>query len=319
MPKSLAIRQSEQVSLWTAVPLYGFFWLMYPIIWLLNACAISLLKVTGLGRIHRGEYFYSTDEIKLILSTSYLHGELTKDEAEILEHTLDFADLKATEVMRPREEMVILNSNQPIQEILKTVAETRYSRYPVYDPEQQSMIGMIHVKDLFATLYQKGHIDHLQPLLRPIIKISRRLNALDLLRQFREGMTHFALIYRGNEIMGFVTLDNLLHVLIGRIKDEFHRTQDDWHVNADGSLSIRGDCSIYSLERALDRDINVGPDQAETVTALILNRLGGLPKEGERIEFKEFKLIIEKMRGHRIIKMNVMPKLKPKDHMEDES
>ncbi|MBV9575840.1 MAG: HlyC/CorC family transporter [Gammaproteobacteria bacterium] len=308
LPKSLAIRQSEQVSLWTAIPLYGFYWLMYPAIWLLNTCAIFLLNLTGLGAFNRGEHFYLTDEIKLILSTSHLNGELTKDETEILEHTLVFADLKVTEIMRPREEMVMLDINQPMQTILDTVMEHRYSRYPVYDAKKQKIIGVIHVKDLFANLYQKGEITQLQPLLRPALKISRRLPALNLLRKFREGTSHFALVYRGSEILGFVTLDNLLHVLIGRIKDEFHRTQDDWITNPDGSLSVRGDCSIFALERALDRDIDIGPDQAETVVGLILNRLGGLPKENDKLEFKEFSLVVEKMRGYRVLKVKVIPK-----------
>ncbi len=304
MPKSLAIRQSEQVSLWTAIPLYGFYWLMYPIIWLLNNCAAFLLRITGLGGVHKGEYLYSTDEIKLILNTSHLHGELTKDETEILEHTLEFADLKVIEMMRPSDEMVTLNIDQPMDEILKKVAETHYSRYPVYD--QEEIIGLIHVKDLFATLYQQGEINHLKSLIRPIIKISHRSFAIDLLGKFREGTTHFALIYRSHDILGFVTLDNLLHVLIGRIKDEFHRTQDDWQVNEDGSLTIRGDCSIYSLEKALDQEIETGPDQAETVTGLILNRLGRLPNQDERIVFDHFTLVINKMRGHRIIKITVI-------------
>lgn len=313
MPKSLAIRQSEQVSLWTAIPLYGFYWLMYPAIWLLNTCAIFLLNLTGLGSFNRGEHFYSTDEIKLILSTSHLHGELTKDEAEILEHTLIFADLKVTEIMRPREEMVMLNISQPIETILSTIMEHRYSRYPVYDPKKHKIIGIIHVKDLFAVLYQKGEITQLRSFLRPTLKVSRRLPALNLLRKFREGMSHFALVFRGSEVIGFVTLDNLLHVLIGRIKDEFHRTQDDWILNSDDSLTVRGDCSIFALEQALDRNIDIGPDQAETVAGLILNRLGGLPKEGDKLEFKEFKLVVEKMRGYRILKVRVRPKPMPEE------
>ena len=138
MPHSLAIRLSYFISLWTAIPLYGFYWLMYPAIWLLNSCSNYLLKITGLDKIHKGEYFYSTDEIKLILNTSYLHGELSKDETEILEHTLDFADLKVTEVMRPFEEMIMLDIHLPINRIMRIVMESRYSRYPIYDSVKEN-------------------------------------------------------------------------------------------------------------------------------------------------------------------------------------
>lgn len=312
MPKSLAIRQSEKVSIWTAVPLYAFYWIMYPAIWLLNACSNFLLRVTRLDRTHKREHFYSTDELKLILSTSHLHGELTKDEAEILEHTLDFADLKATEVMRPQEEMVVLYLDQPIDEAFQIAAENRYSRYPVFDKQDGQIVGIVHVKDLFSALYDAEKTTDLASLLRPIVKVSQRLLALDLLRKFREGTSHFALVYKAEKLLGFVTLDNLLHVLIGRIKDEFHRTQDDWVVNPDGSIAVKGDCPVASLERALDRDIDLSEFQPEpeTVTALILNKLGRLPSEGERINFPEFKAIIQKARGSRITKIKIIPKPK---------
>lgn len=308
MPKSLAIRQSERVSVWTALPLYGFYWLMYPAIWVLNTCSNYLLKVFNLDAVHHGEYFYSTDEIKLLLNASHLHGELSEEEVDIIEHTLDLADLKVTEVMRFSEEMVMINLNQPITQMMDIIIEHRYSRYPVYDPEKKDIIGIIHVKDILPAIYKKSEIEDLRPFIRPILKISRRLPALDLLRQFREGMPHFALVYRGkNTIMGFVTLDNLLQVLIGRIKDEFHRTKVDWVLNKDGSITASGNCSIYSLEQALDREIDV-EDDIDILTGLFLQRLGYMPKEGERIDFPEFDADIEKIKANKILKVKIYPK-----------
>lgn len=308
MPKSLAIRQPERVSLWTALPLYGFYWLMFPAIWLLNTCALFLLKVFGLSSVHVTDKFYSTDEIKLILSASHLHGELTKDEADILEHTLDFADLRVTEVMRPREEMISLSLSQSREEILKTILTHRFSRYPVYDSLQE-IVGIVHIKDLFVLLHNKEKSTNLAEILRPVLKVNQRLAALNLLRQFREGKPHFALVYRAHELIGFVTLDNLLHVLIGRIKDEFHLTQEDWRLNADGSLTVSGACPIFALERVLNKRIDVS-DEIETLSGLILHRVGYLPSAGERFKFKEFKIIIEKVRGHRLTRALIIPNKK---------
>lgn len=313
MPKSLAIRQSEKVSLWTAVPLYAFYWLMYPAIWTLNACSNFLLQKIGLAQIHKREHFYETEEIKLILTASYLHGELSKSEAEILEQTLDFADLKVTEVMRHNDEMISLDLRDDFDTIMKTVLQHRFSRYPVYDSEKKEFVGIVHIKDIFSNEYQKHTIENLTPLLRPVLKVSQRMLALDLLYKFREGKPHFALVYRASNVLGFVTLDNLLHVLIGRIQDEFHRTQDDWRINPDGSLIVRGDCPISSLERALDRDIDLKYGRAETITGHIINKLGSFPKEGMRIDFAEFKAVIEKMRGHRIVRIKIIPKAKPRE------
>ncbi|WP_454784546.1 hemolysin family protein [Legionella sp. WA2024007413] len=308
MPKSLAVRQSERVSVWTALPLYGFYWIMYPAIWILNNCSNFLLKVFKLDEVHHTEYFHSTEEIKLLLGASHLHGELTEEEVEIIEHTLDLADLKVTEVMRSSEEMIMINLNKPIQHIIDVIMQHRYSRYPVYDPDKKEVIGIIHVKDLLPIFYQHGEIKELHSLLRPVIKISRRVPALDLLNKFREGMSHFAVVYSGKgSILGFVTLDNLLQVMLGRIKDEFHRTKVDWVLNEDGSISASGNCSIYFLEQAINQEIDV-EDEIDILNGLFLHRLGYLPKEGESIEFPEFNAKIEKATPSKIIKVRIYPK-----------
>ena len=100
-----------------------------------------------------------------------------------------------------------------------------------------------------------------------------------------------------------------MHVLIGRIKDEFHKTQDDWVANPDGSLTVKGKCSIYALEQALDRDIEVPTDdQIETVAGLIMHRLGGMPSHDARLEFPEFDVWIQKIDGPHIQQMTIYPK-----------
>lgn len=309
MPKSLAIRQSEMVSLWTAVPLYGFYWCMYPAIWFLNACSNFFLTLTGLSETHRGENFYSTDEIKLVLSSSHLHGELTREEFDMLEHTLEFADLRVTEVMRPYSEMVMLDVSQSVDVLMKLMMENRYSRYPIYDPDKKEIIGIIHVKDLFSTIYQKGKIEHIHALIRPILKVHSRLPALDVLRKFREGMPHFALIYSKPEnYVGFVTLDNLLHVLIGRIKDEFHKTKEDWILNADGTITAKGGCTVYSLEQALDRDIEIEDEMIETLDQLIVKKLGRAAKINDEIQCDIFSVKIMEVSGARVVKAIIYPK-----------
>lgn len=316
MPKSLAIRQSEQISIWTAIPLYFFYWLMYPIIWLLNSCSNLLLKSLGLDVIHPGEQYHSSEEIKLILRSSQLHGELTQQESSILAHTLELADLDVSDIMRSYDDMVMLNNPISSKALMDTLNRYHYSRYPVYDKTQKHIIGILHVKDLQPLLLDvedKREIS-LEEILRPVPKISYRLPVLTLLRQFQEGMPHFALVYgRQNAIVGFVTLDNLLHLVIGVIKDEFHKTQEAWIANEDGSLTVKGDCPLYALERALQRELILPVDEEEEVTTiagLILHKLGAVPKEGETISFPDFSATIEHIQGARIRQVRIKPKVK---------
>jgi CBS domain containing-hemolysin-like protein len=284
---------------------------MYPIIWLMNSCANALLRLTAIGRKKRTEAFYSTEELKLILSGSYLHGELTKEEQKILEHTLDLTELKVTDVMRPVDEMIALDVNAPILASLETVMRHRYSRYPIFEGRFENIIGIVHVKDIYSALFEKRQISDIKTLMRPVLKVSRRLPAFDLLRKLRGGMPHFALVYTAREdnLIGFVTLDNLLHVLVGRIQDEFHRTRDDWIKNDDGSYTMPGNASIYSLERALDIDVETEElsEDIDTLYGVILSRLETIPKVGNRVELQQCSLVVESMRGARVLQVRVYP------------
>lgn len=311
MPKSLAIRQSEQISLWTAIPLYGFYWLMYPVIWVLNFCSNFLLKLLKLDIVHPGEQSHSSDEIKLILRSSQIHGELSSQESNILAQTLELADLCALDVMRSSDDMITLNNQTTRSQLLDTLNRFRFSRYPVC--ENQQIIGLVHVKDLYLFLYEYPHEENLilKALTRPIPKISSQLPALSLLQQFQEGMPHFALVYgRRESIIGFITLDNLLHLVIGVIKDEFHKTQDAWITHQDGSFTVKGNCPLYTLERALGYEVILNEEEEEeiaTIAGLILYKLGSVPKEGEVILFPSFSATIEKTQGARIIKIRIKP------------
>ncbi|MBA3535009.1 MAG: HlyC/CorC family transporter [Tatlockia sp.] len=313
MPKSLAIRQSEQISLWTAAPLYFFYWLMYPVIWVLNSCSNRLLKSLGLDVIHPGEQYHSNEEIKLILRSSQLHGELTPQESSILAHTLELGDLDVSDIMRSYDDMARLSNPISSDNLIETLNRYRFSRYPVYDKTRKQIVGILHVKDLLPLLHDiKGNTElSLETLVRPVPKISSRLPVLALLRQFQDGMPHFALVYgRHGAIVGFVTLDNLLHLVIGVIKDEFHKTQDAWLTHSDGSITVQGDCPLFALERALLRELSFDiekEDEVATIAGLILHTLGYIPKEGTILSFPDFSATVERIKGARIKQVRIRP------------
>lgn len=292
--------------------------MMYPVIWLLNTCSNFFLKQLGLDVIHAGEQFHSSEEIKMILRSSEDHGELTQQESSILAHTLELGDLQAIDVMRSYDDMVMLETPISSKKLIETLNYYRYSRYPVYDKTKKQIIGILHVKDLQPLLQEttiKSELS-LNEITRPVPKISYRLPALALLRQFQAGMPHFALVYgRRGAIVGFLTLDNLLHLVIGVIKDEFHKTQDEWITHDDGSITVKGDCPLYTLERALQREIILEPEDEEemaTIAGLIIHKLGRAPKQGETIAFNDFFVTIERVQGARIRQVRVMPVINDK-------
>jgi CBS domain containing-hemolysin-like protein len=305
-PKSFSIRRPEFVSVWTSVPLYLFYWAMYPAIWVLNNSANYVLRTLGLTEAGHHEVYYSPEEIKLILKSSRANNSLSRDEWNILAHTLDFSDLEVSDLMRPINEVVSLSSENTFQENMAIIDRHRYSRYPYLDAAG-NVTGVIHLKDLFfAKHHQVDHIDLLE-LVRPVQHVMPNMPAMELFRRFRKGAVHFATIgYKNKPPIGFVTLDNMLGALVGEIRDEFRQSQNDWSKLEDGSLLGKGSLPIFTLERALG--IEIENDEVDSVGGLVLWQLADLPEEGARVVFDQFDVVVKKMNGPRIVLLRVYPK-----------
>ncbi|MET0208444.1 MAG: hemolysin family protein [Burkholderiaceae bacterium] len=316
-PKSLAIRLPESVALWCAMPLYAFYWAMYPAIYVLNASANTVLRMAGLAGAGGHDTHYSLDELKLILRTNTnttTPGEkITQDDRNILAQSLDFSTLQVSELMRPINEVSALYASRSLEENLETVRRNRFSRYPYFDEEGEEVLGIIHLKDLYFALQAGRPVTDLTQFLRPVESISARTPAQDIFRRFRGGAPHFALIgEKGKRPVGFVTLDNLLGAMVGEIRDEFRMNENDWLKQTDGTYIGKASLPIFSLERLLGIDIDneqMGLEDVESVGGLLMEKLGDIPKQGQRIEFPHFDVVVKKMNGPRILLVKVIPQL----------
>jgi CBS domain containing-hemolysin-like protein len=311
-PKSLAIRSPEVVGLWSAVPLYAFYWAMYPFIWVLNSSANLVLRIVGLSGTGGHDAHYSTEELKLILRTGTPGGAFNRDERQILAQSLDFSQRVVSELMRPINEVIALHAARSLEDNQQTILRNRFSRYPYFDRNGEDVLGVIHLKDLFFAQQAGKPIDDLSTYLRPVETYSARTPALELFRRFREGAPHFALIgEKGKRPVGFITLDNLLGAIVGEIHDEFRVNENDWLRQPDGSLVGKASLPIVSLERTLGLEINnedLGLDEVESVGGLLMVRLGDIPTQGQCIEFPGFDIVVKKMNGPRIVLVKVIPR-----------
>ena len=312
-PKSLAIRNPEVVGLWSALPLYAFYWAMYPAIWVLNGSANMVLRLAGLHGKGGHDAHYSTEELKLILRTSQPGEKFTRDERHILAQSLDFSNMHVSDLMRPINEVIALHAGKSLEENLETVRRNRFSRYPYFDANGEDVLGVIHLKDLFFAQQAGRPISDLTQYLRPVDTMSARTPAQEMFRRFRDGAPHFALIgEKGKRPVGFITLDNLLGAMVGEIRDEFRLNENDWLRQSDGTLVGKASLPIFSLERILGIDINneeLGLDEVESVGGLLMVKLGDIPKQGQRIEFPRFDIVVKKMNGPRIVLLKVIPQL----------
>ncbi len=298
-PKSLALRRPERISLWTAVPLYAFYWAMYPAIWLLNASANYMLRTFGLDAgTHGDEHNYSREELKLIVHAQ--RATRPGEEYSMMKHALDLPELVVGDVLRTRDQLASLRDGMGRDQVLAEFHRTRYSRYPWFDADGDHVRGILRVKDLLHAIAEHGEIGDVVALLRPPILLPLHTPVLDVLKRFRAGDTHLALgIEDSGRVAGFFTLEDILEVLVGDIEDE-HARAGSQAVRGPvaGEFTISGGTPIYRLERLLERDIDA-PADVNSVGGLIIHRLERLPVEGETLSFDGFDLIVRTMQGAR--------------------
>lgn len=308
VPKSMAIRTSERVGIWTAAPLYAFYWLMYPAIWVLNRSANRILNLFGLQTGDGHDNHYSSEELKLILRSSSPNDKFSRAEWRVLAQAIDFRELDVSDLMRPFHEAIVLAEEEPLESNLERIAQHRYSRYPFMD-KKGHVSGVIHIKDVFLAL-RKNPTLKIIDLVRPVQLVQPDTPATELFRRFQKGAPHFTIVgYEDSPPVGFITLDNLLAALVGEIRDEFRQSQSEWTLLDDGSLLGKGNLPITTLERTLGIDIE--SPEADTIGGLVMWKLGDLPDEGQKIEFTQFDVVVKKLNGPRILLVRVYPKIEP--------
>ena len=305
-PKSWAIRQPERLSLWTAAPLYAFYWAMYPAIWLLNASANAILRIAGQGEPGpHHEHHYSSDELKLIL-----HSSRARDPSDqgmrVLASAVELGELEVVDWANSREDLICLDADASLEEILGEIRRHKFSRYPVQDAQQQ-FVGVLHIKDLLLALPAPGQVGafDLHALLRPLERVSRHMPLGRLLEQFRQGGAHFALVEEADgKVVGFLTMEDVLEVLVGDIQDEHRKTERGLLAYQPGKLLVRGDTPLFKIERLLEVDLD--DVEADTLAGLIYDSLKRLPSEDETLETHGLRIIVKKMKGPKIVMAKVL-------------
>jgi len=300
-PKSMAIRRPEAMSLWTAAPLYLFYWAMFPAIWLLNHSANALLRLAGWGDVEHTSHRYSREELKLIVARQQPGAGAPDQDLTLMSHALELPELVAGDLMRPREHMRVFRQGMGLAEVMAEFAESRYSRYPWFDPDGDEVLGVLHMKDVLVEIARGHPTDGLRALLRPANLIALETPVTAVLERFRTGTTHMALcVEEHGRILGYFTLEDLLEVVVGDIEDEHpHVVTDAPTRSADGSLLVAGSTSIFRLERLLGRDL-AAPEHLNSVGGLIVHQLQRLPEECEQVRIDGQLFTVKRMAGHRI-------------------
>jgi|SRR6185437_14401554 len=315
-PKSLAIQKPLPTSLWVAQPLNWFYKLFYPIIWLLNHAAFWLLRRCGLQPVNESELVHSEEEIRLILGQSRRHTNGPTLGQDIALNAFALRQRRAREVMRPRHEIVGLDTEANITECLALAQRTRYSRLPLCKGgDIDKTLGVVNSKDIVALRHEAKCGRDLAAAARKIIFVPETARLEKLLTVFLKRKLHFALVvdqYGGT--VGLVTLENVLEELVGPIEDEFDQEEPLVRRMGEDEWELNGSLPAHKLGELVGERIE---ETAEicTVSGLITQRLGRFPRIGDAVAFGAWELRVEEMIGTRVVRLKLIRRVENGERM----
>ena len=220
-PKSIAIQHTEKLALTYARTLYYFGNVMKPLIWLMNGSARVIIRMLGVNPDAQADAM-SEEEIKIIINNSYNGGEINQTELNYMQNIFSFDERHAKDIMVPRTQMVTLNEPFNVDELLETIKEHQFTRYPITeDGDKDHIKGFINVKE-FLTEYASGKTIKISNYIHELPMISETTRISDALVSMQREHVHISLIideYGGTA--GILTMEDILEEIVGEIRDEF--------------------------------------------------------------------------------------------------
>jgi CBS domain containing-hemolysin-like protein len=299
-PKWLAIQKPLPTSLWVAYPLLWFYRASYPFVVVLNWASQWLLRQVGLEAASESDGAHSEEELRLLFAAAPKAGGASTLRRELLLNSLDLRRRLAREVMRPRQEIVPLDTEASIAGCLDVAEKTRYSRFPLCEGgDLDKTLGVIHIKDLYAMRLKARNGADLRAVTRKLIYVPETAHLEKLLQLFLERKLHLAIVvdeYGGT--VGMVTLENILEELVGQIQDEFDQEKPLMVRTGESAWELSGSLPLHELEELVGAPLQ--DEGINTVSGMVTHRLGGFPKTGDVLAIGNFELRVEEMAGMRV-------------------
>lgn len=298
-PKALAARYPDRIALKVVIPVELCMKLLAPL-------AKSGIKVAGLffrhvkkgGGASAAAEPATGDELRAMIAAGGDGDERTR----MLERVLEFSERQVKDVMVPRIEVMALEMGTPLEEIVKMVETTRYTRVPVYRGTLDNVAGILHGKDLMPYLHS-GKAFRISQLLRKPVFIPDTAKMDNAIRMLQNAQTHMGIVVdEHGGVEGIVTVEDLIEQIVGEIQDEHDVEVDAVVDHPDGSSVIDASISIRELNERLSLEI---PESGQYVTlaGFLLRQTGKLLKEGEEIVWDGHNFRVEEVMGRRVMRV----------------
>ncbi|AZK47571.1 hemolysin family protein [Paenibacillus lentus] len=310
VPKRLAMKKPEPIAMLAAIPLNALSIVASPFVKLLTASTNVVVRLFGVDPNAEDEEA-SEEEIRMLVDAGLERGTIQQSERRIIHNLFDFDDKTASELMTHRVDMKAIHAGISRDEIIKVVASERFTRFPVYDEGLDSIIGILHVKDLirYLTSNEEGVWD-IYSILRSPYFVTESKKGDELLEELQQNREHMAVVideYGGTA--GIVTMEDLIEDIVGHIFDEHDEKETDYEQVDENTHVFLGTCHLDEVNEILNTNLPEG--SYDTLSGFVIGTLGRIPamQEQPEFEFNGYLFKVAEVGKRRIHKIRVTKKV----------
>jgi putative hemolysin len=298
VPKRVALLHAETLAMFVAPIMRLLAKALAPFVWLLRATVHMLLKLLPISSAPQAAV--TEDDVRALVAEGTRAGVFLASERRLLEGVMALADRKVGSIMIPRQDVIWLDIEDPVDVLWQQSKDSGHARFLVAREKLDNLLGMVTLADLSEAVH-RGRLDDKD--LEPPLHIPDSISVLQLLDQFQRSSTHLAVVTdEYGEIEGITTPIDILKAIAGELPELGSRERPEAIQRADGSWLVDGHLPIEELQRRMNRRDMVAKDY-HTVAGFVLARLGRIPKAGDTVTWRDLKIEIMDMDGVRIDKI----------------
>jgi CBS domain containing-hemolysin-like protein len=295
VPKSIALQYAERSVLWITPIMMWIRNVLFPLVFLLNGIGTLLLKMIGVARQQQSaDHFYTAEELELVVRESEQLGVLRGEAGQMLREIFEFGDLTAGQVMVPRVRLVGIEVGTGPAEVRDLLAQSPFTRYPIYEEDLDHILGGIHIKEVFRLVLHGVTVgpEHARPL--PVVPETAPLDVV--LSTLRAERTQMAIVIdEHGGTAGVVTLEDLFEEVVGEI-DEGPTTAPEIYRDTQGRLHVPGTMRVDELGQQFDLDLE--HEEVDSISGLVLMLLGRPPVVGDTVRYDRLSFEVTAVMGH---------------------
>lgn len=301
-PKYLALTHAESIASSVSWPITVVSKALRYFIPVFVFSAKALLRPFGIREVKRGSVVSEMD-VRLLMSEGRKSGVFDEDEEELVRSALDFADTTAREAMTPRADIVAFHESVTFDQMMDTIAEEGYSRYPVYSDSIDQIVGTVFLKDIVQRMRKSATVS-LNDVLRKPMFIPDSMELAELLKKMQTRHEHLAIcLDEFGGTAGLITLEDILEEIVGEIQDETDEEIAEFSANSESVAYISGTLRPDQLNERFGSDLP--EDSSSTVAGMLVSALGRIPEKQERVRLDGLLVTVLEREGSRIVRMRV--------------